>query len=269
MRIGIVPMSAKPFHAGHNALIKFAAGHELLEPLVKLGFAEQENDQVNVYVSYSSRGVKKVKDPNDPRTIKQGARKIEVPIEGESPVFGKDMEYIWDNILTPDNLQYTNTNVSIITPNMSQVRSPVAAGFMVADAFKDAYNNNEQTWIDPISNIVYETARTIITFYCGEDDLNRYNENTMFKYYGDLYTNDLINVIGIPRVVAISGTEMREYLCSGNIEMLINMLPESLSEESKQQIADILIKSVSCGYPSSRDIVKVESLIRNYVKLLL
>ena len=259
MRIGIVPMSAKPFHAGHNALIKFAAGHELLEPLVKLGFAEQENDQVNVYVSYSSRGVKK-------RTRK--GVKYEDPIPGEAPVFGKDMEYIWDNILTPDNLQYTDTNVSIITPNMSQVRSPVKAGFMVADAFKDSYNNNEQTWLDPISNIEYETSRTIITFYCGEDDLSRYNDNTMIKYYEDLYASNLINVIGIPRVVAISGTEMREYLCSGNVNMLMSMLPSSLSEESKQQIADILVQSVSCGYPSSRDIVKVESLIRRYVKLL-
>ena len=83
-----------------------------------------------------------------------------------------------------------------------------------------------------------------------------------------MFVSGLINVIGIPRVVAISGTEMREHLCSGNIEMLKNMLPSSLSEESKQQIANILTQSVSCGYPSSRDIVKAESLIRNYVKLL-
>ena len=59
MKIGIVPMSAKPFHAGHNSLIRFAAGIELLDELVNLGFAEQSNDKVNVYVSYSSRGVKK------------------------------------------------------------------------------------------------------------------------------------------------------------------------------------------------------------------
>lgn len=259
MRIGIVAMSAKPFHAGHNALIKFAAGHELLEPLVKLGFAEQENDQVNVYVSYSSRGVKK-------RTRK--GVEYEETIPGEAPVFGKDMEYIWDNILTADNLQYTNTNVSIITPNMSQIKSPVTAGFKVTDSFRDAYNSGELLWIDPISNIEYETSNTVITFYCGEDDLNRYNESLMIKLYGEMFINGLINVIGIPRVVAISGTEMREYLCSGNTEMLMNMLPASLSEESKQQIANILTKSVSCGYPSSRDIVRAESLIKNYVKCL-
>ena len=263
MRIGIVAMSAKPFHAGHNALIKFAAGHELLEPLVKLGFAEQENDQVNVYVSYSSRGVK-----HRTKTIRGVKHKYEDPIPGEAPVFGKDMEYIWDNILTADNLQYTNTNVSIITPNMSQIKSPVTAGFKVADSFRDAYNAGEPLWTDPISNVEYETSRTVITFYCGEDDLNRYNESLMIKLYGEMFVNGLINVIGIPRVVSISGTEMREHLCSGNIEMLKNMLPSSLSEESKQQIANILTQSVSCGYPSSRDIVKTERLIRNYVKLL-
>jgi hypothetical protein len=256
MRIGIVAMSAKPFHAGHNALIKFAAGHELLEPLVKLGFAEQENDQVNVYVSYSSRGVKK-------RTRK--GVKYEEPIPGEAPVFGKDMEYIWDNILTSDNLQYTNTNVSIVTPNMSQIKSPVTAGFKVAGSFKDAYNSGETLWSDPISNIEYETSRTVITFYCGEDDLNRYSDSLMIKLYGEMFSNGLINVIGIPRVVSISGTEMRDHLCSGNVEMLISMLPTSLSEESKQQIADILTQSVTCGYPSSRDKIKAESTVRSYI----
>jgi hypothetical protein len=260
MKIGIVPMSAKPFHAGHDALIKFAAGHELLEPLVKLGFAEQENDQVNVYVSYSSRGVK-----NRTKTIRGVKHKFEDPMPGEAPVFGKDMEYIWDNILTPDNLQYTDTNVSIITPNMSQIRSPMTAGFKVADAFRDAYNAEQLSWIDPISNIQYEVKDTIITFYCGADDLNRYNDVAMTEWYGQLYASGLIAVVGIPRVVAISGTEMRAHLCSGNIDMLKNMLPSSLSEESKHQIASILTQSVNCGYPSSQEKFSNESLIRTYI----
>jgi len=256
MKIGIVPMSAKPFHKGHNSLIKFAAGQELLEPLVKLGFAEQENNEVNVYVSYSSRGVKK-------RTRK--GVKYEEPIEGEAPVFGKDMEYIWDNILTSDNLQYTNTNVNIITPNMSGINSPVTAGFKVADAFRDAHNEGKELWVDPISNKAYETESTQLTFYCGEDDLKRYNDSLMTKMYGDMFSQGMIKVIGIPRVVAISGTQMREYLCSGDTENLKSMLPSTLSEENKTQIADILTQSVTCGYPSSRDIVKAESIIRSYV----
>ncbi len=260
MKIGIVPMSAKPFHAGHNSLIRFAAGIELLDELVNLGFAEQSNDKVNVYVSYSSRGVKK-------RTRK--GVKFEEPIPGEAPVFGKDMEYIWNNILTADNLSYSGTNVSIITPRESGINSPVKAGFDVANAFRDAYNAGEPYWIDPISDIRYETGKTAITFYCGEDDSSRYSDQLMLNYYGEMFESGLINVLPIPRVVAISGTQMRKYLMSGDIESLKAMLPRSLSEENKEKIATTLVKSVELGRPSSQISSSNESLIRNYVNSFL
>jgi hypothetical protein len=260
MKIGIVPMSAKPFHAGHNSLIRFAAGIELLDELVNLGFAEQENDKVNVYVSYSSRGVKK--------RSRKGV-KFEEPIPGEAPVFGKDMEYIWNNILTADNLSYSGTNVSIITPRESGINSPVKAGFDVANAFRDAYNEGESYWIDPISDIRYETGETAITFYCGEDDAPRYSDQLMLNYYGEMFESGLINVLPIPRVVAISGTQMRKYLMSGDIESLKVMLPRSLSEENKEKIATTLVKSVELGRPSSQISSSNESLIRNYVNSFL
>ena len=260
MKIGIVPMSAKPFHAGHNSLIRFAAGIELLDELINLGFAEQYNDKVNVYVSYSSRGVKK-------RTRK--GVKFEEPIPGEAPVFGKDMEYIWNNILTADNLSYSGTNVSIITPRESGINSPVKAGFDVANAFRDAYNGGESYWIDPISNISYETSETTITFYCGEDDESRYSDQLMLNYYGEMFELGLISVLPIPRVVAISGTQMRQYLMSGDIESLKEMLPYSLSEENKEKIATTLVKSVELGRPSSQISSSNESLIRNYVNSFL
>lgn len=41
MKIGIVPLSAKPFHAGHDGLVRLAA---------------EENDEVHLYVSTSDRG---------------------------------------------------------------------------------------------------------------------------------------------------------------------------------------------------------------------
>ena len=256
MKIGIVPMSAKPFHAGHNSLIRFAAGIELLDKLVELGYAEQQNDKVNVYVSYSSRGVK---------SRRSKGVKFEVPIEGEAPVFGKDMEYIWNNILTSDNLGYTDTNVSIITPRESGIASPVKAGFDIAGAFKEAKESGLETWTDPISGETYNTEDTKITFYCGQDDLNRYSEEMMTRYYGDLYTSGLVSVIGIPRVVAISGTQMRQYLMNGDIENLKQMLPSDLSEENKEKIAMTLTKSVEIGQPSSQLTSQNESLIRNYV----
>ena len=57
MRIGLVPISAKPYHVGHHALVTKAA---------------QENDEVLLYVS-----------------IKTRARK------GELPIKGSDMQQIW------------------------------------------------------------------------------------------------------------------------------------------------------------------------------
>ena len=59
--IGLVPMSAKPFHEGHMSLIRKAS---------------DECKQVIVYVSTSDRKRK-----------------------GEITIFGEDMEYIWENIL--------------------------------------------------------------------------------------------------------------------------------------------------------------------------
>ena len=57
MKIGLVPMAAKPYHAGHHALVTAAAG---------------ENDEVILYVSLSDRKRK-----------------------GEVPIYGSDMQTIW------------------------------------------------------------------------------------------------------------------------------------------------------------------------------
>tara|TARA_B100000131_G_scaffold102069_1_gene99050 strand:- start:2925 stop:3542 length:618 start_codon:yes stop_codon:yes gene_type:complete len=59
MRIGLVPMAAKPYHAGHHALVETAA---------------RENEEVLLYVSTSDRKRK-----------------------GELPIHGADMQNIWTN----------------------------------------------------------------------------------------------------------------------------------------------------------------------------
>ena len=63
MKIGLVPVSGKPYHAGHHWLVKKAAS---------------ENDQVILFVSTSDR-----------------IRK------GELPIKGKDMERVWEEELEP------------------------------------------------------------------------------------------------------------------------------------------------------------------------
>ena len=57
MNIGLIPISAKPYHAGHHALVETAS---------------QENERVYLYVSISDRKRK-----------------------GEFPILGKDMQRIW------------------------------------------------------------------------------------------------------------------------------------------------------------------------------
>ena len=57
MKIGLIPMAAKPYHAGHHALVEAAAG---------------QNDEVLLYVSLSDRKRK-----------------------GEVPILGADMQKIW------------------------------------------------------------------------------------------------------------------------------------------------------------------------------
>ena len=63
IRIGLVPMAAKPYHAGHVGLVQIAAG---------------ENDQVNLYVSTSDRS----------RT-------------GELRISGDTMQTIWWDYIEP------------------------------------------------------------------------------------------------------------------------------------------------------------------------
>ena len=63
MRVGLVPISAKPYHAGHHALVTRAAG---------------DNDLVMLFVSTSDRKRR-----------------------GELPVLGSDMLRIWKEYLEP------------------------------------------------------------------------------------------------------------------------------------------------------------------------
>tara|TARA_Y100001958_G_C21137607_1_gene477186 strand:- start:154 stop:819 length:666 start_codon:yes stop_codon:yes gene_type:complete len=71
--IGLVPMSAKPFHEGHMSLIRKAS---------------DECNRVIVYVSTSDRKRK-----------------------GEITIFGEDMKYIWENILQRSiNEKYPNVS---------------------------------------------------------------------------------------------------------------------------------------------------------------
>jgi len=79
MKIALVPMAAKPYHAGHDGLVRIAAS---------------ENDLVKLFVSTSDR-----KRP------------------GEIPILGADMLRIWTEYLEPSlpgnvEVEYVNVPVS-------------------------------------------------------------------------------------------------------------------------------------------------------------
>jgi citrate lyase synthetase len=61
--VGLVPMAAKPYHAGHDGLVRIAS---------------QENDEVLLFVSTSDRMRK-----------------------GEMPIYGADMQRVWDDYIEP------------------------------------------------------------------------------------------------------------------------------------------------------------------------
>tara|TARA_Y100000590_G_scaffold419266_1_gene520869 strand:+ start:819 stop:1634 length:816 start_codon:yes stop_codon:yes gene_type:complete len=267
MKIGLVPMSAKPYHAGHHMLVELAAIGELSDELKSLELPI--NDVVGVFISFTGRGVRKIKDPNDPRTIKQGAKKIEAPKPGQVPVFGSDMKYIWTNILKP-NLKLP-ANVKLLTPEDGLGPSPLANVHDVCEALKNAVDAGEDSFTVPHLNVTTQTSETVINIYSDDQDIvTNYSDDLMNRLYGSLWKNNegpAINGVGVPRTatVEISGTKMREYLCNGDISNFSKLLPP-LPEKAKKELATILMQSIELGCSLDSRKVKQESLLREYIR---
>jgi len=266
MKIGLVPMSAKPYHAGHHMLVELAAISEITDEVKSLELPV--NDKVAVFVSFSSRGVKKIKDPSDSRTLKQGARKIEVVKDGETPVFGTDMKYIWNNLLKP-NLNLSS-KVKIISPDDGASPAPVRSIHEVCGALKEAFDANEETWSVPYLGITARVSETVINIYSDDQDIiTNYSDALMTQQYGELWKNQTgpaIQGVGVPRsaTIEISGTKMRGYLCKGDLDSFSELLPP-LPDNVKKEIAQILSNSAVCGLSMERQGAKNESLLRSYI----
>ena len=90
MKIALVPMAAKPYHAGHDGLVRIASN---------------ENDEVHLFVSTSDR-----KRP------------------GELPILGSTMQQIWVNFIEPTLPQnvivyYGGTPVSKVYKELENAES--------------------------------------------------------------------------------------------------------------------------------------------------
>ena len=251
--IGLVPMAAKPYHAGHHTLVEFAAITEIADEAVDVQLPV--NDEVLVFISFAGRGVKKIKDPNDTRTLKQGARKIEVPKEGQTPIFGKDVKYIWNNLLKP-NLKLPS-KVKIMSPDDGTHPAPVRSVHEVCKALKAAYDAGEDTFTVPYSGTTIPVSEAVINIYSDDQDIkSNYPDSLMNKEYGELWSSETapsIRGVGVPRAstVEVSGTQMRQFLCDGDIDSFSALLPP-LPEDVKDEIGQILSTGITCGMPMSR-----------------
>lgn len=177
--IGLVPMSAKPFHEGHMSLIRKAS---------------DECKQVIVYVSISDRKRK-----------------------GEITIFGEDMKYIWETIIS----KYLPQNVTCIF-----------GGSPVGNVYKK---------LEEASQINDETTYAI---YTGEEDANRYAS----KYYASIIDRVYLRTMSRGEDTApISGTLMRSYLsnASGDKFLFLDGLPKEITDEDKEEIFNILFSRLN------------------------
>lgn len=254
-KIGLVPMSAKPYHRGHHSLVQIAALGSASDAALE---GAPDNDVVIVFVSYSSRGTK-------PGTKASGGKERVVP--GETPIFGDDMRYIWEELLIP-NLDLPS-NVIIRSPSTGAPASPITGVRDILDAVHNARLTGEKSVRVPFTDITVDPNNVELTIYSDDKDIDEnYPDAVMERQYpGSLGT--LIKKFGVPRsaTVEISGTKMRDLLCRGDKSAFVPMLPD-LPTGVADKIFDILSTSASRSCPR-REWSLSETLIRRLVREIL
>ena len=175
--IGLLPASGKPWHAGHDGLLRLAAS---------------ENDEVHLFISTSDR-IKK----------------------GEFPIYGADMEFIWQKFLEP--VLPGNVIVTYGGTPVSHVYEELEA----AEAAQE----------DEIFFKIYSDA----------DDILKFTDDKLNKSAHTLFMNGQIERRSVDRTETtdISGTEMRQCLQNNEQEKFISFLPAS-ARSSGTEIYKIL-----------------------------
>jgi len=176
-RYGLIAMSAKPFHAGHDGLIRLASN---------------ENDIVKLFVSISDRKRK-----------------------GEQMVSGETMSDIWREFIEPS----LPSNIHV-----SYGGSPIRKTYEFLGAENEAGSDD------------------VYVIYSDPEDLtNNFPEKSLEKYMGDLYARGKIILEPIQRseTTDITGTQMRAWLSSGDMDSFISNLPASIRDRGAE-IFDLL-----------------------------
>jgi hypothetical protein len=171
-KIGIVPGSFKPYHVGHDSVIRLAS---------------IECDEVHVYASTSDR-----------------AR------PGETTIRGVDAETIWRRYVLP--VLPHNVTVSF-------------GGSPINRSWKELRYADE--------------TRSDDTFYVYGDTIDveqRFNDAALAKYVPNAFFEGRVHRRGVGRTsdesVDISGTKMRTYVASGDMDAFYAGLPKDVDKEA-------------------------------------
>lgn len=178
--IGLVPMSAKPFHKGHMFLIQEAS---------------KRCDRVIVYVSISDRSRK-----------------------GEITIYGEDMQFIWENI---------------ITKHLPQNVECIYGGSPVGKVYEFLGDISESGGVDLETYAVYT----------GKDDARRYQDKYWANIKDRVWIKDFERGDDSPN---ISGTLMRSYLSNASQDkfLFLDGLPD-IPDSDKEEIFNILFRRLN------------------------
>ena len=200
MKIALLPMAAKPYHAGHHGLLKNAS---------------KENDIVYLFVSLSDRKRK-----------------------GEMTVFGSDMEKIWrekiEKIL-PENVkvEYGGSPVGKVLTFLSEAEN----AYRDMGYSKDIYSVYSDP-ADTHQNYLEKRKRRDGTYSSNKDlYFPTIYEDCIVNFPAEERPDCFARGEGMPDV---SGTQMRRKIEAGDIEGFSRDLPEDFSDEEKIEIYNIL-----------------------------
>mgnify|MGYP003624277450 FL=1 len=198
MKIGLVPMSAKPYHRGHHYLVETASS---------------ENDKVLLFVSISDRSKK-----------------------GQIPIYGEDMQQIWREDLEavmPNNVEifYGGSPVRKVLETLINAEEQLNLVGTVENVY-NVYSDAEDTQKN------YLIKKTPRAGGPATSTVDRYFPNLYLQGYvsfagannPDMFTRGG----GAPNV---SGTAMRSMLGNEqDKDSFMSNLPDSLSQDAKERI---------------------------------
>jgi len=148
-------------------------------------------------------------------------------------ISGSDMIKIWKRYLEP-----------ILPPNVDISYSGEPVGD-TRGAIRSYANDSE----------------VFFRLYTGEDDKDRFSEESLMKFYPTQYASGRLEPVFVKNVMLddggrISGTYMRELLANGNSEEFKALLPDELSDNSKEEIWSMLYRHTGIS----------ESILRMHIR---